>query len=1012
MIIKKLGSTGLIILSLSAARCALAIPNAVTNLTALTGTTEGTVGLSWTAPSDGVNNAASYEIRIRPGVAINTSADWDLADTFSSPPAPTAPGTLQTVLIPNLQPGSVFGFAIEGKDSSGNFAPLSNNNVIATAKDRCVQGLYDGEGTVTIAPSSIKAGQPQNVDMTFTTGSHSIQTGGFIDVGIPNSWYPPQNTLPATSGYVNASTGTGVTAVLQLSITNQIVRIAVMSGTLSSGQTIDINYIAQTCDVGTNGKIHVYTQVTACGQETELSASPFIVTVQEGDPQYVSFSAFELPVLVANITPIRLSVRNTCGNEVAASTQVALTIQAALRDANWNFSDDSLANLSLAPDLSAPFKQSNINIPAAASNMIVYYRIDSTANNSFDDIKIQYNQLLPPNNSVSYLASVTPVNTGITNASIDTGTQGTLTSVNFSPDGDNVNDSVNIHASLPAKTNWQVFMSSDNFITIARSFSGYDDKINLTWDGTTDWKPNTFPGIAAPGTYNIRISVAGTIVDNSLSAVLVDDGVTGQLLNNADSSAITGADVSVWGPSSRNTQTDANGNFSVYGLKDGDYRIDFHKNGFSALSLNKTLSGSVLNLGVSKVNKLSVLRVEAQRPNSGQLNEIWGNINAFTPDWSDNNSATVHFSQGRTSQDAGDLWNVTPTTFTDLGFVPGKAFTLHFNLPGLGIDDQAITALNVGEIRPFAINLNREPIIAGKISLPAATPGPLWISVEAQDTSTKNRIYGGVNIQQGDNNGTFVIPGAWNGTFLLKTTVSGFVASTLTVTVANLQDFLGADMTLSQGGKLAGNVTVIGDDSLIGFGGFASAYLSAQPTNGGTGSNTTVLLATSTTQAASAYILRGLADGTYSVYVSMGGDFEVSPPGPKNVTVTNGVGNIDITIQQHTGILQGNLSLPSGLSDYGHVKMDLLPFSDGFSAQAAAAGTLPRAPTIDASGNYTFTHLGTGFYSLRAFHTTTGNFAETSVSVIDGQTKTLPITLNGQTFKISGVVTTNAGAPF
>ena len=84
------------------------------------------VTLGWTTPGDDslIGHATSYDIRVSttPITALNFSS----ASVLSGAPAPTAPGTAQSVTARNLSRQTTYYFAMRVGDEAGNLSALSN----------------------------------------------------------------------------------------------------------------------------------------------------------------------------------------------------------------------------------------------------------------------------------------------------------------------------------------------------------------------------------------------------------------------------------------------------------------------------------------------------------------------------------------------------------------------------------------------------------------------------------------------------------------------------------------------------------------------------------------------------------------------------------------------------------------------------------------------------------------------------------------------------------------------
>lgn len=101
-------------------RVDLGPPAAVSDLTALTGSAEGQLNLSWTAVgNDGMlfGRPLSYQVRNSTGGNINNAADWSTAAIHIANLSPTVdPGQSETLLVGGLVPGLTYYWAISARD--------------------------------------------------------------------------------------------------------------------------------------------------------------------------------------------------------------------------------------------------------------------------------------------------------------------------------------------------------------------------------------------------------------------------------------------------------------------------------------------------------------------------------------------------------------------------------------------------------------------------------------------------------------------------------------------------------------------------------------------------------------------------------------------------------------------------------------------------------------------------------------------------------------------------------
>ncbi len=103
-------------------------PAAITNLSALTGATQGSVNLSWTAPKeDGATGGAVTSYIVKYASFPVDDTNWSQATTASNPPAPLTPGFTQTMTIMNLTAGATYYFRIKSVDDAWNISPISNS---------------------------------------------------------------------------------------------------------------------------------------------------------------------------------------------------------------------------------------------------------------------------------------------------------------------------------------------------------------------------------------------------------------------------------------------------------------------------------------------------------------------------------------------------------------------------------------------------------------------------------------------------------------------------------------------------------------------------------------------------------------------------------------------------------------------------------------------------------------------------------------------------------------------
>lgn len=124
----------------------LVAPAAITDLAATSGTSTGSVNLSWTAAGDdgATGTASSYAVRYSTS-AINNEAVWaNATPVTTSLPAPKAAGQTENMTISGLVPGQTYYFAIRAQDEEPNLGGVSNSpSAIAKTPPPAGAGTYD-----------------------------------------------------------------------------------------------------------------------------------------------------------------------------------------------------------------------------------------------------------------------------------------------------------------------------------------------------------------------------------------------------------------------------------------------------------------------------------------------------------------------------------------------------------------------------------------------------------------------------------------------------------------------------------------------------------------------------------------------------------------------------------------------------------------------------------------------------------------------------------------------------
>lgn len=120
-------------------------PADVTDLSASTGSSNGTVDLTWTAPGDDGNTgtAATYDVRYQLATLgpLDTEVEWSAASQATGEPAPQSAGSTENFTVGGLTPGTAYYFALKTADEVPNWSGLSNTD-FATAAEISDQPMF------------------------------------------------------------------------------------------------------------------------------------------------------------------------------------------------------------------------------------------------------------------------------------------------------------------------------------------------------------------------------------------------------------------------------------------------------------------------------------------------------------------------------------------------------------------------------------------------------------------------------------------------------------------------------------------------------------------------------------------------------------------------------------------------------------------------------------------------------------------------------------------------------
>jgi Bacterial Ig-like domain (group 3)/Galactose oxidase, central domain/Kelch motif len=109
-----------------------------------------------------------------------------------------------------------FQTAADRSDAGVTFlATATGQNSRWTAQTTFTDAASDGDGTMTVNPTSVTVGSSGNsFTFTFTSSANGNMNGGQVTVDIPAGWTPPQVAIASSPGFISVTAGTCSSALL------------------------------------------------------------------------------------------------------------------------------------------------------------------------------------------------------------------------------------------------------------------------------------------------------------------------------------------------------------------------------------------------------------------------------------------------------------------------------------------------------------------------------------------------------------------------------------------------------------------------------------------------------------------------------------------------------------------------------------------------------------------------------------------------------------------------------
>jgi hypothetical protein len=615
-----------------------------------------------------------------------------------------------------------------------------------------------------------------------------------------------------------------------------------------------------------------------------------------------------------------------------------------------------------------------------------------------------------------YTIEVLPYGATFTNLRARTTSQPSSTlgaTATFSPDRDGLNDGAVLVCTPPSTTtNWELLISSESSFAasgIVRRFSG-------TGPTETYWYGESFEGRTVKnGTYYARYQTMGAgIVSSHLTLTVQAAGIEGRVKDES-STVLPDVEVNVYGSGGGGYgKTASDGRFFVNGLKpQSSYQIELRKLGMITQSFSATTglaTDSPLDVGTKILSSGVTLEISATAI-SAPTRDIYGDIRVYNDNHTENYWGPIRIASGAITSDNGRHAN-DPMAGSDslITVRPSVSYTVEITLPDFGRSTQTVNTPTTGSQPILFTGLTRKANIYGTVQLPSDMQSPFngeWVSVDALlPGSSMPTVSGGVYIPNGSRSGTYQLPGVPSGDYILRAQVRGFIPSSRTVTVTDV-DQDGIDFpTFLTGGTLSGTVTVTGDSSSFGSGGltgtncstgFFPVTLTASSRGTYGHSFTQICLSQSSTSSTGSFQFQGLLDGVYEIYSHLPG-FQLVPAGSQTGAVSDGVGTRNITFQALTGQVKIQATLPNDDSGQ-NVTYQLLKDPPNAVTRSGVLAGSPNATKTESQ-------LGTGLYRIIVQNNNPGRglVQETVVAVTNGALSTATVDLTLPAYSISGNV--------
>ena len=180
--------------------------------------TQTTVTLTWTAPGDDGDAGTAVQYDVRYSTVPITGSNWGSAVQVTGEPTPQSAGSLETMTVTGLQPGTMYYFAIKAADEMPNWSALSNVVGVSTLSSdpppAAVLTLSTSQVTASsvtllwVAPGADSVtGTASQYDIRYST---SLITGANWDAATQLTGEPSPHVAGSMESFVVSGLSSGV----------------------------------------------------------------------------------------------------------------------------------------------------------------------------------------------------------------------------------------------------------------------------------------------------------------------------------------------------------------------------------------------------------------------------------------------------------------------------------------------------------------------------------------------------------------------------------------------------------------------------------------------------------------------------------------------------------------------------------------------------------------------------------------------------------------------------------